>query len=102
MALLLYLFKVVLVLKYIFFNCYSFKVIGPGTLVPQPGSTEQPDYNEKRIFVYKDNNVLLEGLKQAKTLTNTVEPNSENGLPHQFKNLLDAVSHPKQDKLVKR
>lgn len=80
----------------------NLEIIGQGPLQPLPGTPEHPDYHEERVLTYKDHNVLLEGLEQAKLLTNTIEPSSEKVLPSQLTNLIGAVSHPNQDKLVKR
>ena len=38
-----------------------------------------PNWHDKTILTYRDNNVLLKGLQQAKILTNTVE--LKQGLP---------------------
>lgn len=46
---------------------------------PNPSST---NWHETPLLTYEDNNVLLEGLKQAKILTNTVEIQS--GLPEKY------------------
>lgn len=41
-----------------------------------------PDWHNEPLFQYKDDNVLVEGLKQAKVLTKTVE--LQKGLPESF------------------
>ncbi|RZF47500.1 hypothetical protein LSTR_LSTR007427 [Laodelphax striatellus] len=64
----------------------------------EQGEAKQPI---KRLLAFRDNNVLLEGMDQAKRLTNTVEP--EPGiLPQQLTSLIDAVKLPEQDDLAKR
>lgn len=51
---------------------------------PQPIKNDEthPNWHEKVLLTYKDNNVLLEGLNQAKLLTNTVEV--KKGLPDNY------------------
>lgn len=41
-----------------------------------------PDWHNDKIFQYKDDHVLVEGIKQAKVLTKTVE--LQEGLPETF------------------
>lgn len=41
-----------------------------------------PNWHDETLYSYKDNNVLLEGLKQAKVITNTVE--LKEGLPERL------------------
>ncbi|XP_075222331.1 mitochondrial ribosomal protein L37 isoform X2 [Lycorma delicatula] len=86
--------------KYIEFE--KLNIVGEGPMIPKPDSKLHPNYHEDSIFIYRDNNVLLQGFEQAKLLTNTIEPNEERALPTQITNLINAVSHPEQDKLVKR
>ncbi|XP_057661478.1 39S ribosomal protein L37, mitochondrial [Diorhabda carinulata] len=50
---------------------------------PQPLDQTHPDWHEKPLLSIKDNNVLLEGLKQARIITNTVQ--IQEGLPENFK-----------------
>lgn len=40
---------------------------------PIPLDSTHPNWHDRILLTYKDNNVLLEGLSQAKILTNTVE-----------------------------
>lgn len=42
-----------------------------------------PDWHKEHLLLFKDNNVLVEGLNQAKVLTRTVE--LQKGLPESFK-----------------
>jgi hypothetical protein len=50
--------------------------------------------------MYRDHNVLLKGLDQAKVLTKTVE--IKTGLPVEVENLVGAQHLPDQDTLVQR
>ncbi|CAH1396157.1 unnamed protein product [Nezara viridula] len=68
--------------------------------VPVVAGEAHPDYHEEPCLTYKDHNVLLEGFKQAKVLTNTVEINSD-VLPLQ-QDVSIEQELPLQDKLVKR
>lgn len=77
-------------------------IVGEGPVIPKPDSKLHPAYHEDKALLYKDSNVLLEGFDQAKVLTNTIEPSEEKTLPTHLTNLMNAVSHPEQDKLVKR
>ncbi|KAB0804351.1 hypothetical protein PPYR_01321 [Photinus pyralis] len=49
--------------------------------IPQPVKFDNthPNWHDRICHTYTDNDVLVEGLKQAKIITNTVEPH--NGLP---------------------
>lgn len=76
---------------------FPFKGFKP---VPVVADETHPDYHEEPCLTYKDHNVLLEGYRQAKILTNTVEINSE-VLPLQQDVSLEQEL-PLQDKLVKR
>lgn len=49
---------------------------------PQPLDNTHPNWQDRTLLTYKDNNVLLEGLTQAKILTNTVE--IKKGLPEKY------------------
>ncbi|CAG9768034.1 unnamed protein product [Ceutorhynchus assimilis] len=49
---------------------------------PVPLDETHPNWHERSLLTFKDNNVLLEGLKQAKILTNTVQ--IEEGLPEKY------------------
>lgn len=64
---------------------------------PLPLDKTHPDWHDQKLFSYKDNNVLVEGLTQAKIITNTVE--LKEGLP-------DNITIPNVakniDKLVQR
>ncbi|KAF5308151.1 hypothetical protein FQR65_LT06331 [Abscondita terminalis] len=53
--------------------------------IPKPTVFDKthPNWHERICYTYKDNNVLLEGLDQAKIITNTVE--LHDGLPSQIK-----------------
>lgn len=62
---------------------------------------KHPLFHEKPCYFFRDRNVLLDGLPQAKVLTNTVEI-SPGSLPDQIENLIDAVQLPNQDSLVQR
>lgn len=59
-----------------------------------------PDYNESRCLTYGDHSVLLEGLKQAQVLTNTVLVNADELQINKDINVDQEL--PLQDKLVKR
>ena len=50
--------------------------------------------------MYRDHNVLLEGLNQGKLLTKTVE--IKEGLPEEIENLVGVLELPDQDNLVQR
>lgn len=67
----------------------------------QPLDEKHPLFHEKPCYFYRDRNVLLDGLQQAKVLTNTVEI-SPGSLPDQVENIVDAVQLPNQDALVHR
>lgn len=60
-----------------------------------------PDYQETPCAVYGDHSVLLEGMKQAQVLTNTVLVDPEL-LPTSTDTLSEQELPPVQDKLVKR
>lgn len=49
---------------------------------PLPLNKDHPNWKSRPCLTFKDDNVLLEGLNQAKILTNTVEV--EEGLPSKF------------------
>lgn len=49
---------------------------------PSPLDETHPKWKARTCLTYKDDNVLLEGLNQAKILTNTVE--IQDGLPETF------------------
>lgn len=51
--------------------------------------------------MYRDHNVLLEGLHQALILTNSVQLECDT-MPSQINSLIDSVQLPNQDELVKR
>ncbi|CAH0550591.1 unnamed protein product [Brassicogethes aeneus] len=57
----------------------TYNVIGYG-IKKQELDYTHPDWNDRLLLTYKDNNVLLEGLTQAKLITKTIE--IENGLPN--------------------
>lgn len=67
----------------------------------KPLDENHPLYHDKPCYFYRDHNVLLDGLQQAKVLTNTVEI-SPGSLPDQIENIVDAVKLPNQDSLVQR
>lgn len=54
------------------------EIIGYGDKKPVFDETH-PDYHTRRLLSYRDHNVLLEGVQQAKLLTKTVE--LQQGLP---------------------
>lgn len=56
-----------------------------------------PDYKEEKCMTYNDNNVLLEGLKQAQALTNTLVLD-----PKTLLLKTTSADHPSHDKLVRR
>lgn len=60
----------------------SVEVVGMYTK-PQPLDENHPKWKARPCLTFKDDNVLLEGLNQAKVLTNTVE--IQNGLPETIK-----------------
>ncbi|KAK5647641.1 hypothetical protein RI129_002533 [Pyrocoelia pectoralis] len=64
--------------------------------LPVKFDNTHPNWHDRICHAYGDNDVLLEGLKQAKILTNTVEPH--NGLPFH----IETKKLPKQQKLPKR
>lgn len=60
---------------------------------PTPKKNEHhPDFKSIPCFSYGDNNVLVEGLNQAKVLTNTVEV--EENLPQMILKLKEETSLP--------
>jgi hypothetical protein len=61
-----------------------------------------PDYQEIPCLTYTDGNVLLEGLDQAKVLTNTVELEPDT-LPESLcRAFEESKQTPQQDELVRR
>ncbi|XP_072376589.1 large ribosomal subunit protein mL37 [Diabrotica undecimpunctata] len=64
---------------------------------PKPLDETHPEWNEKPLLSYRDNSVLLEGLDQAKIITNTVQLHE--GLPDSFeiKNLPKEVDKASKD-----
>ncbi|XP_076258499.1 mitochondrial ribosomal protein L37 [Rhynchophorus ferrugineus] len=57
------------------------EVVGFGNRPPKLDHTH-PNWHDRKLLTYKDNNVLLEGLTQAKILTNTVQ--ITDGLPEKI------------------
>lgn len=57
-----------------------------------------PHWNEKHCFVHRDNNVLAQGLEQAKVFTNSVELTS--GLPDKITSLYNEAFVEKQNELI--
>lgn len=57
-----------------------------------------PYWHDKPCLIYKDNNVLIEGFKQAQVLTNSVV--IEEGLPKKYESLYDSVSIDKENELI--
>lgn len=49
---------------------------------PQKLDNTHPNWHDRKLLTYKDNNVLLEGLTQAKILTNTIQ--IKDGLPEKI------------------
>lgn len=60
---------------------------------PKPLDENHPDYQKTPCLIYKDNNVLVQGMDQAKVLTNTVTISSS--LPDQLKELEENLALPK-------
>lgn len=60
---------------------YVYSIVGFG---PKPFLLDNthPNWNDTVCYFYRDNNVLLEGLQQAKIITKTVEV--KEGLPDKF------------------
>ncbi|PNF38453.1 hypothetical protein B7P43_G04033 [Cryptotermes secundus] len=67
---------------------------------PIPRDHTHPFYHERICHMYRDHNVLLKGLDQAKILTKTVE--IKTGLPVEIENLVGSQCLPDQDALVQR
>jgi large subunit ribosomal protein L37 len=67
---------------------------------PIPHDHTHPLYHERICHMYRDHNVLLKGLDQAKVLTKTVEIRT--GLPVEIENLVGIQHLPDQDTLVRR
>ena len=59
---------------------------------PIPRDKNHPDYKQTPCFIYKDNDVLVEALNQAKALTNTVE--ITDSLPVGLKNIEENLAVP--------
>lgn len=78
----------------------KFEFVGPPIPKPLPRDSTHPLYNERVCHMYRDHNVLLEGLSQSKILTKTVE--IKEGLPEDIENLVGTHELPEQDKLVQR
>ncbi|XP_066142653.1 large ribosomal subunit protein mL37 [Euwallacea fornicatus] len=57
-----------------------FDIIGPRG--PRPQNISPPNWHDRSLFTYEDHNALLEGLNQAKVLTNTVQ--IQEGLPENY------------------
>ena len=70
--------------------CYSRTPypIRPGCrILPPQLDSSHPDWHEKPCLFYRDHNVLVEGMDQAKFFTNTVQ--IEDGLPNRITALYD-------------
>lgn len=67
---------------------------------PIPRDHTHPLYHERICHMYRDHNVLLKGLDQAKVLTKTVE--IKTGLPVEIENLVESQQLQDQDTLVQR
>lgn len=50
--------------------------------LPIPFDERHPNWHDKAIFTYKDENVLLQGLQQAQILTNSIR--IQEGLPEKY------------------
>ncbi|XP_046402014.1 39S ribosomal protein L37, mitochondrial isoform X2 [Ischnura elegans] len=68
--------------------------------LPVEDESYNPMWNPRPCYLYKNHSSLLEGLDQAKRLTNTVE--IEEGLPSKFQLLMDKSNPELDEKLVKR
>ncbi|KAJ9578110.1 hypothetical protein L9F63_025029, partial [Diploptera punctata] len=78
----------------------KFQVVGLPHSKPLANDETHPLYNERECLMYRDHNVLLEGLTQGKILTKTVE--IKKGLPEEIEKLFGAYELPEQDKLIQR
>lgn len=56
-------------------------------ILPPELDASHPDWQEKPCLFYRDNNVLVQGLDQAKFFTNTIQ--LEDGLPRRITELYD-------------
>nr|XP_018906949.1 PREDICTED: 39S ribosomal protein L37, mitochondrial [Bemisia tabaci] len=66
-----------------------------------PLDENHPLYHEEPLYTFKDHNVLVEGVEQAKLLTKTVEVKA--GLPAEIENRIGKTpSHPDQHTFVER
>ncbi|XP_050428661.1 39S ribosomal protein L37, mitochondrial [Adelges cooleyi] len=74
-------------------------IVGPCEL-PQKKDHTHPLWNDDPCFVYRDKDVLVHGLDQAKVFTNTVEP--DNALPQHVQELYGAYKIPNQDERVQK
>lgn len=87
----------------IFYCAFRKRIITPrgdGREKPVVFDETHPDYNEQPCLTYGDGNVLLEGLKQAQVLTNTVVLDGRT-LPFTSE-ILPEQELPIQDRLVRR
>ncbi|XP_066262593.1 large ribosomal subunit protein mL37 [Euwallacea similis] len=68
-----------------------------GVKGPKPQCTTPPNWHERPLLTYEDHNALLEGLAQAKVLTNTVQ--IQEGLPNKY--LIEDISRELNRKVKK-
>lgn len=60
-------------IDYHFYQLCSVEFIDVGKPVRQNLDNTHPNWHDRICYTYKDHNVLLDGLPQAKIITNTVE-----------------------------
>lgn len=72
----------------VIFSLFLFSFVDEDPLIPRklPLDNTHPDWKDIPCLFYKDHNVLLEGEKQAKILTKSVE--IIEGLPERVNNLI--------------
>lgn len=78
----LIIIKIVFTCIYLIIIYFRVEVIGYKD-VPPPLDHTHPDWHDRALMSYKDHNVLLEGLNQAKIVTNSIE--IETNLPEKIK-----------------
>ncbi|XP_071453933.1 large ribosomal subunit protein mL37 [Hetaerina americana] len=76
------------------------KIVECSEDVPEDDETLHPFWNPRPCYLYKNHSSLLEGLDQAKSLTNTVE--IEDGLPSKLQALAEKVNNDLNEDLAKR